>query len=131
MYMSKNNNKKKSNDGLWETLAVCLIFGVPFLVCFGHLADDLMIWAYNVLPKTLNVVMLIVSVALCVYCLTRTVIAMTCNRFLPKVPMPKNKFLKYALLTLLGVLIGIFSPVWLLVLWIITCLIGMTTYSFV
>lgn len=128
--MCMNNKKNKNFDG-WVTLSVCLIFGVPFLVCFGHLADDFLLWLYEVLPSTLNVVMMIVSIALCVYCLTRTIIAMTCNKFLPKVPMPKNKFLKYALLTLLGVLIGIFSPVWLLVLWIVTCLIGMTTYSFV
>ena len=125
------NNNKKTNSEKWEIIAVCLIFGVPFLVGFGHLADDLMLWVYNTLPKTLNVVMFVLSIALCIYCITRTIIAITCNKFLPKVPMPKNRFLKYALLTLLGILIGIFSPTWLLVLWIITCLIGMTTYSFV
>lgn len=128
--MNKQNKKDWTNTFVM-ILGFILLFGIPFLVGFGGLFGLVCNAIKENIPGIISFIMTVISIGTCAYCLVRTIIAIVCNVFLPKIPMPKNMIAKCIVLVILGVLVGIFSPVWVLVLWIVACLIGMATYSFV
>lgn len=126
--MSKN---KANSNMVSAIIMVICIFSALAYIAFGAQIEDAIEAIIEGFPKMISTLGAIISIALCVYCLVRTIVALACNRFLPQIPMPKNQIVKIALLVVMGILIGIFSPIWVLILWVITCLLGMVTYSFV
>ena len=128
--MNKQNKKDWTNTFV-KILTFILLFGIPFFVGFGYLFGVAYDAIKENIPGIIAFVMTVISIGTCAYCLIRTIIAIVFNVFLPKIPMPKNMIAKCIVLVVLGILIGIFSPIWVLVLWVVACLIGMATYSFV
>lgn len=133
MATSKKDNYKKAKrvERFFYFVAGLILIGIPFYVGFHHRIDQVLEYVVTNWKEIVTTIMAAVSICLCIYCLVRTIVAIACNKFLPKVPMPKNQLVKLVCLTVLGIIIGIVSPVWVLVLWIVTCLLGMATYSFV
>jgi len=130
--MAKTTNTKKNYaKGFYTVIGYLGIIGIPALIGFGFLLDDFVEGLKYSLPEIFSSIMMWVSIITCAYCLLRTYLGVVHNVFLPKIPTPKNLVLKLLVLATLGTLIGIFSPVWMLILWVVTCLIGMATYSFV
>lgn len=123
--------KKANGNMVAATIMVIGIFSALAYIAFGAQIENAVESFIDAFPKMVSTTAAIISIALCVYCLVRTIVALACNRFLPQVPMPKNKVAKFVLLGIMGVLIGFFSPIWVATLWIITCLLGLVTYSFV
>lgn len=123
--------KKNRVSTFYTIMGFLIILGIPTAVGFGFLLDDAVENFRNNLPEIFSTVMMWVSIIMCVYCLIRTFLGVVCNVFLPKIPTPRNTVLKIIVLAIIGTLIGFFSPVWILILWVVTCLIGMATYSFV
>lgn len=124
-------NKKNKVGTFYTIMGFLLILGLPTAVGFGFLLDDAVENFRNNLPEIFSTVMMWVSIIMCVYCLLRTFLGVVYNVFMPKIPTPKNTVLKIIVLAIVGTLIGFFSPVGILILWVVTCLIGMATYSFV
>lgn len=119
------------NELAWTLTGATIIIMVPAIIMIHPYSHDIIVWMATHFQGVIGVLANIISIALCVYCLARTLVGISMNVFLPKIPMPRNKVVRIILMATVGVVIGIISSVTTLILWVITCLLGMATYSFI
>ena len=131
MARTQTQKQKPSTEKIVAGIATALIFGVPMVIGFGHLLDDAVYAIQDNIPIIISKTMLWMSIILCGYCLMRTILGITCNIFLPKIPMPRNQIAKYAILAALSVVICVFGSVGILFVWLFTSLLALVTFSFV
>jgi len=115
----------------WTLLGGALIIMIPAIIMIIPYINDIFVWFSINTKDLMSVVMNITSIMLCCYCLIRTIIGVVANVFLPKIPMPRNRLLRIILMASIGIFVGVVSSVTTLTLWVITCFLGMATFSFV
>lgn len=108
-------------------LFVCL----PLFIFFVPELKDIFYIVSESPTVIISAIVNIVNIILCIYCLIRTFVANITNVFLPKIIMPRNSKLRMITMFLLGVGIAYISSIFGLILWSITCILGMTSNSFV
>lgn len=118
-------------DTFWTLVGGAFIIMIPAIIMIYPYSHNISMWITLHTADFVSVMLNTLSITVCAYFLARTVIGIVANVFLPKIPMPKNKFLRIFLMASVGIIVGVISSVTALILWVITCLLGMITFSFV
>lgn len=126
--------KSKNTTNRWIAIGTIGLLAPTVILLFiakedaiGHMFEGI---AASI-PAALVWMIAVANFALLAYCVVRMAVAIGWNIFLPKIPMPQTLWVKCVMLAILGTIIGLVSPMWLLAAWIVTCIVGLYTYTFI